>query len=81
MVEIASDYAVHLGQLVLNLTSRGFMVKLQSRKNLFNNDVMQMQVHDLKRKKVVEHMITEAEMAQINDVSVIADVISTRIKE
>lgn len=78
---IASTYASNVGQLIINLTGRGYLVKLQSEKNLFNNDVLYMQVVNIKHGASVKHALTEAEVTAIQDISIIADAIAERVRK
>lgn len=80
MVNIASTYASNLGQLILNLTGRGYMIKLQTERGLFNKDVLYIQVSDLRKQKSLRHAITEMDLAEVSDVGTIADVIAERLK-
>lgn len=81
MVDIVSTYASNIGLLVINLTNRGYMLRLQSEKNLFNNPVLHLQVSDMKTSKTIKHALSEAEVAAIQDVGIIADAIAERLRK
>lgn len=81
MVDIVSVYASNIGQLVVNLTNRGYMLRLQAEKNLFDNSVLYLQVSDMKTSKTIKHALSEAEVTAIQDVGIIADAIAERLRK
>ena len=77
---IVSTYASNVGALVINLASKGYMIRLQTEQNLFNNSVLYIQVNDMKSGGVVKHALSEQEVADITDINVIVDAIIERLK-
>lgn len=80
MVDITSPFAANVGALVVNLASRGYMIRLQTEQNLFNNNVLYLQVSDMKTSAVVKHALSEQEVAEISDINIIVDAIVERLK-
>jgi hypothetical protein len=81
MVGLATQYAINLGLLVHTLTARGYMLKLETEKDLFNKELLYIRVHDMKNGKSVRHAFSEADVEAIQDVIIVCDAIAERIRK
>lgn len=82
MVEIVSNFAAKVGQLVVNLASRsGLHVSLSIGDSLVNKQVLTLKVTLIKNGKSVNHIetLTERGVEEISDVAVLADAIHNKL--
>lgn len=82
MVDIVSNFAAKVGQLVVNLASRpGLHVSLQIGDSLVNKQVLTLKVTLIRNGKSVNHIetLTERGVEEISDVAVLADAISAKL--
>lgn len=79
---VTSPFATNVGALVVNLANRGFLVKLKTENTIIGGQVLILTVADVRSKNVtqISEMLTEAQVAEISDVAVIADIIEKKLK-
>lgn len=79
---VTSPFATNVGALVVNLANRGFLVKLKTENTIIGGQVLVLTVADVRSKNVnqISEMLTEAQVTEISDVAVIADIIEKKLK-
>lgn len=79
---VTSPFATNVGALVVNLANRGFLVKLKTENTIIGGQVLILTVADVRSKNVtqISEMLTEAQVTEIRDVAVIADIIEKKLK-
>jgi len=79
---VTSPFAANVGALVVNLANRGFLVKLKTENTIIGGQVLILTVADVRSKNVtqISEMLTEAQVTEISDVAVIADIIEKKLK-
>jgi len=79
---VTSPFATNVGALVVNLANRGFLVKLKTENTIIGGQVLILTVADVRSKNVtqISEMLTEAQVTEISDVAVIADIIEKKLK-
>lgn len=81
---IASVYASNVGQLILNLTGRGLLVRMLTEDSVIGGKVLMLQISDVTKKdkvRVIKEALTEDVVTSIRDVAVIADALVEKLKK
>lgn len=83
MVDITSTYASNVGALVLNLASRGVIVRIATEDSILGGRVLMLQLSQMGKGKtqVIKETLTEPTVVHINDVAVIADALMNKLKQ
>lgn len=79
---IISQYAQNVGAIVVNLATRGYMVKIVVETDVFEKKNLVIQVSEIRKGvvKSIKHMLPEIQVTDIVDPAVIADALADKLR-